>query len=203
MPSHKTDILISPSIQFRTCITCQQRRLDADMLDEWECNDCHKKHIDEKRAALLTTEINDKKKALGQAVTGMVSAMAKKKIIPQEPHVLYASVMEEVGGIEQLGKLIKLELIEALNLPLATKPRKVILEYFKMLFNMSIEAQKTAPPTQDFDDMNDEELGEATARLMQEKLQEMKRNARKLKLLDNQPVPEELEAVLTEEEDDT
>lgn len=153
-----------------------------DMLDEWECQECHDAYIQKQKQKDITQELANKKKALGQAVNGMVTAMANGKLIPNEPHVVYCAIMEEMGGVEKLAKIFKQEFDELRNMPAAQKSRKVVLDYFKSLFTMGIEAQKTAPPPPNFNDMSDEELGAETARLMQQKLNEMHEQANQLLL---------------------
>lgn len=187
--------------EYRRCITCNTRKPTDDMLDQWECQECHDAYIQKQRQRDLTQELANKKKALGQAVNGMVTAMANGKLIPNEPHVVYCAIMEEMGGVEKLAKIFKQEFDELRNMPAAQKSRKVVLDYFKSLFTMGIEAQKTAPPPPNFNDMSDEELGAETARLMQQKLDEMQQQAQQL-LLPPPLEPDDLPDAFEEDDGD-
>lgn len=156
---------------YRNCVTCDRRVHRDEMLDEWECRACHKEHLDKIQRRKLNQQLADQKKALGQAVNSMTTAIGNGKFLPSEPHVVYNAVLENFGGVEGFAKLYR-ELYDAARAP-ETGSLKVSADILKSVVVLSVEAQKTAPPPPNCNNMSDEELGEYTARLMQQKLEEI------------------------------
>lgn len=181
---------LSQPMQFHRCLCCHNRIAANLMHDQHECLQCYGDRVTKLQNGQIEQDLANKKKALGQAVNGMVTALANGKIIPKEPHVVYSAIMDRVGGALVLADHFHREFTELCDLPGDEKPRKVILDYFKAIFLMSVESQKTAPPAPNFNDMTDEELGEETARLMRQKLTEMDIDYTMPKL----PSPDQVEA---------
>lgn len=156
---------------YKTCVTCDRRTHRADMLDEWECKQCHRDYLSKKQRDRLNQQLAEQKKALGQAVNSMAVAINKGQFTPNEPHVVYNAVLENFGGVLGFAKLFR-ELYDAALDP-ETGSLKVAADILKSVVTLSVEAQKSAPPPPNCNNMTDEELGEYTAKLMQQKLDEM------------------------------
>lgn len=160
-----------PPGTYRNCVTCDRRVHRDDMLDEWECKACHQEHLAKTQRRKLNQQLADQKKALGQAVNSMATAIGNGKFLPNEPHVVYQAVLDHFGGVDGYAKLLRGVFDDARETE--TGSLKVAADILKSIVVLSVEAQKTAPPPPNCNNMSDEELGEYTARLMQQKLEEI------------------------------
>lgn len=167
---------------YRTCVTCQRRTHRDEMLDEYECRRCHAEYIDKVQRRNLNQELAEKKKALGQAVHSMARSINAGQFVPDEPHVIFKSLLENFGGTpDGFAKLYRERYDAACE---DGGSQKVAADILKSILVMSVEAHKTAPPPPDYSAMSDEEMADELGRLVQLKLQEIE----ELKLLQSQPV---------------
>lgn len=171
---------------YRTCVTCQRRTPRDEMLDEYECQRCRQDYLAKAERNRINQDLSRKAKALGQAVNGMVASIGRGEFVPREAHIVYAEVLDNFGGVSGFAKLMRERYDAACN---DEKPsHKVILDYFKAIMVLMVEAQKTQPPPPNCGDMTDEELGKHIAYLMEQKLAEME-EATKIAELPEEPEP--------------
>ena len=175
---------------YRLCATCQRRTHRDEMHDDWECQRCRGEYIEKQKRRKLTQELAEQKRAVGQAVNGMVTAIGEGKFQPNEPHVVYQGVLEHFGGVPGFCKIFRERFDAAANAPNCS--HKVVLDYLKAVLVLGDVAQKTAPPPPNFNGMSDEEMADEFARLVQQKMEEIQ----ELKMLGERPV------VVPEDEED-
>lgn len=179
---------------YRECVSCQRRTHKDEMLDEWECKRCREGHLDKMRRRKLTDELAAQKKAVGQAVNGMVLAIGRCEFEPNEPHLVYQAILEKRGGVQGFSTLFWDAFDSARNAEQVS--HKVILDYLKAVIVLGDVAQKTAPPPPNFNGMSDEEMADEFARLVQQKMVEIQ-EIKELKLLAEQVAENPVDAADT------
>lgn len=173
---------------YRTCVTCDRRTHRDQMLDEWECKQCHEAYLDKQRRRKLTAELAEQKKAVGQAVNSLATSIGDGKFQPNEPHVVYQGLLDLRGGVPGFCKVFWEGFDAAKNADQVS--HKVVLDYLKAVMVLGDVAQKTAPPPPNFNGMSDEEMADEFARLVQQKMDEMQ----ELKRLSDLPAENPVDA---------
>lgn len=144
------------------CWDCLQTKLENQMDTDVCCKTCSYAR-DRRRNKLM------KQKAAGRALRKLAAKINQDPAIVQKPHVMYADVMERLGGPKEFAKMIVEDYLDCREA--VPRPRKVLLDYTKAFIAMGLEAQKTAPAAKSTSTMTDDELTVEAARLAQEEME--------------------------------
>lgn len=144
------------------CLRCRVRKPRRAMDTTVCCVKCQSEQA-------TTNQRNIRNQVLGGAIGSVARDLAQDASFLQKPHVVYAALLERVGGIDGFANMMISDLEEMRKVAGPQRSNKVILDYYKAILSCGIEAQKTAPEAKNLSHMTDDELGAEAIRVAQER----------------------------------